>query len=584
MRVITIGSKIVDDAIVSCGSGTKIKNVNRITNISPFVICFNGGSKEVADLPDKSKDAYVSYMQRVEMSGQLELTEDFDAVVIDVLDARLPFYEVTYDNSKIIRISDNNFNAGIIDSLKNDVEKKKNIRIKKVNPIKCNSDELKTLFGEYAAWLKNICKDKKVILVCNCNAYQTLDEDGVFTVSDKISSLMQYNDFYGRCVDVIKDMLDCQIIPAPSYICADTKGNGFFSLNRFYYQYLLGSLADIMEGAYDSAKRLREYNYAMQRYYEKCITGRLVRDIKLHRADRSIVLIGGTEELQKDLCEKTGSDVFRKIDINTETSHEEIMAGLTGLNKSLQLCVVVYLKANKYILKTLNNMGFDSTEDVVMPTHEAFTLGEFVGKYEDIFGNYIEVKALSDIKVSGCGNYISVGVCNNTIRFNIVVGDYNRVIVEEYGNIMFNKCLFLQGIMGSEINIGSYCRIVNNLKIYAGKFGRIIIGRRCLISSDVLLHCGDGLAEKSGVDDSIVLDEWVWLGYRTTLIAGAHLHSGCIVGARALVAQEIPNNCMVAGDPARIIRRNITWHPDIMENDINAVPEQYRKLTDCGET
>lgn len=581
MRVITIGSKIVDDAIISCGSGRKIKNVNRITNISPFALCFNDGNNSDIDLQDKSEDAYVAYMQQAEMSGRLEVSEDFDAVVIDVLDARLPFYEITYYDGRTIRVSDNNFNAAIIDRLKNSAEKK--LSIKKLNPMKCNLEELETLFSEYAAWLKKTFKDKKIILACNCNAYQTLSKDGKFTVSDKISSLMQYNDFYDSCVDIIKGMIDCQVIPALSYICADTTENGFFSLNRFYYQYLMDSLSDIMEGVYDSSKRLNEYWYAMQRYYEKCIEERLIRDINLQRAGRSIVLIGGTEEFQQDLCEKTGSAVFRRIDINTETSPEEIMSELTGLNKSLQLCVVVSFMADKHILKILNHMGFDGAENVVVPIHEAFTLGEFIGKYEDIFGNYIEVKALSDIKVSGCGNYISVGVCNNTIRFNIVVGDDNRVVVEEYGNIMFNKCLFLKGIMGSEINIGSYCRIVNNLKIYAGKFGRVVIGKRCLISSEVLMHCGDGFAEKSGVPDSIVLDEWVWLGYRTTLMAGAHLHSGCVVGARALVSQEIPNNCMVAGDPAVIIKRNITWHPDIMEYDINAVPEQYRRLTDCEE-
>lgn len=583
MRVITIGSKIVDDAIIFCDGGRRIKNVNRITNISPFSMCFNDGKNSDIDFPDKSKDAYIAYMQRMEMSGQLEVSEDFDAVVIDVLDARLPFYEITYDNGSTIRISDNNFNVGIIERLKNEAEKKK-FSIKKINPMACSVNELKTLLGEYAEWLKKICEGKKLILVCNLNAYQTLSEDGAFTVSDKILSLLQYNAFYDKCVDIIKNMLDCQIIPAPSsYICADTKENEFFSLNRFYYQYILASLQDIMEGNRDFAKRLKEYRYAIQRYYEKCITDALVRDIRLKGAGRNIVLIGGTQELQQDLCEKTGSTVFRRIDVNTDTLQEEILTGLEGVDKSLYLCVVVSFAAGKTVFKSLKAMGFDSMKDIVVPTHKAFTLKEFVGKYEDIFGNYIEIKTISDVRVSGCGNYISVGTCDSSVKFDISVGDDNIVIIDDYGQIQKNKITFLQGITGSEIHIERGCRFIVDIKIYAGKFGRIKIGRLCMIASYAILHCGDGIAEKSGVEDSIILDEYVWCGYRTTLLGGTHLHSGCIVGARALVAQEIPNNCMVAGDPAAIIKRNITWHNNIFENDINAVPEEYKRLTECGE-
>lgn len=583
MRVITIGSKIVDDAIISCHGGRRIKNVNRITNISPFSMSFNNEKNSDIDFSDKNKDAYIAYMKRVEMSGQLEVSEDFDAVVIDVLDARLPFYEIIYDNGRKIRISDNNFNAEIIEFLKNDAERKKLI-VKKVNPMNCSIDELKTFLGEYAEWLKKICEGKKLILVCNRNAYQTLCEDGTFTVSDKISSLLNYNSFYDKCVDIIKDMLDCQIIPAPSsYICADTKENEFFSLNRFYYQYLLDSLCDIMEDGCDLAKRLKEYRYAIQRYYEKCITDGLVRDIRLKRAGRSIVLIGGTEELQQDLCKKTGSDVFGKIDVNADTSQEEILTGLTGLDKSLYLCVVVSFAAGKHVLKSLKAIGFDSMKDIVVPMHEAFTFKKFVGKYEDIFGNDIEVKAISDISVSGCGNYISVGICDSSVKFDISVGDDNIVIIDDYGQIQKNKITFLQGITGSEIHIERACRFIVDIKIYAGKFGRIKIGKFCMIASYAVLHCGDGIAQKSGVEDSIILDEYVWCGYRTTILGGAHLYSGCIVGARALVAQEFPNNCMVAGDPAAIIKRNITWHNNIFENDINAVPEEYRRLTECGE-
>ncbi len=578
MKVITIGSKVIDDAIIFCGAEKNIKSVNRITNISPFALCFNSGKKVIGDLSYISKDSYVSYVQRVELSGQLEISEDFDAVVIDMADVRLPFYEVTYDSKETVRITGNNFNAGILEKLQNNAEKQQ-IHIKKVNPMQCTQEELKALLMEYAQWLQTTFKEKKVILECNHNAYQSLSENGKFEVSAQITALVKYNDFYDRCVDIFKDMLECHIIPAPSYICSDKKDNDFFSSNRFYYEYLADSLCDIMHGAYDAPKRLYEYQYAMQRYCEKCILGKLVENINLRRMGRNIVMIGGTKELENELQECTGSIVCGRINIQAEDSQETIRDGMSMFDKSLHLFVVVSLVANKHILRQLKDIGADYEKDIVTIEPETVMLAGFMGRYEDIFGNYIEVKGISDIEISGCGNYISIGLNSPTNRFYISVGDDNKIVIADYAQLWLNKEIKMKGIAASEISIVGGCHIANNLKIDAGKFGTVIIRKACLISYDVLMHCGNGFAEKSGVEDSIVLEEWVWLGYRTTLLAGAHVNSGCIVGARALVAEEIPNNCMAAGDPARIIKRNVTWHQDIMEKSISVVPEQYRKFT-----
>lgn len=40
---------------------------------------------------------------------------------------------------------------------------------------------------------------------------------------------------------------------------------------------------------------------------------------------------------------------------------------------------------------------------------------------------------------------------------------------------------------------------------------------------------------------------------KTTILKGVHVGNNVIIGANSLVNKDIPNNCVVAGNPARVI-------------------------------
>ena len=51
----------------------------------------------------------------------------------------------------------------------------------------------------------------------------------------------------------------------------------------------------------------------------------------------------------------------------------------------------------------------------------------------------------------------------------------------------------------------------------------------------------------------------VWIGSEAMILSGSDIGSSSIVGARSIIDANYPNNCIVAGSPARIIKKDITW-------------------------
>ena len=73
----------------------------------------------------------------------------------------------------------------------------------------------------------------------------------------------------------------------------------------------------------------------------------------------------------------------------------------------------------------------------------------------------------------------------------------------------------------------------------------------------------------------VIVEEDVWIGARVTLLSGAHIGRGAVVGANSLVNKEIPPYAIVVGSPAKIIAAKFTIE-QILEHEKLLYPENRR--------
>jgi acetyltransferase-like isoleucine patch superfamily enzyme len=121
-----------------------------------------------------------------------------------------------------------------------------------------------------------------------------------------------------------------------------------------------------------------------------------------------------------------------------------------------------------------------------------------------------------------------------------------------------------------EVSIGA--KTVMGQECTISAFQHVSIGRECILADRVMLIDFDhGVVE---VDRPIRLQgiykrevhvgHNVWMGYGACVLRGVTVGDNSIVGTSAVVTREVPENAVVAGAPARVIRmrdtpRSMRW-------------------------
>lgn len=112
---------------------------------------------------------------------------------------------------------------------------------------------------------------------------------------------------------------------------------------------------------------------------------------------------------------------------------------------------------------------------------------------------------------------------------------------------------------GARLELGSGY-INHNLNLSC--FEKITIGEGVVISENVTVRDSDDheiIGSTKPMTMPIVIGDHVWIGMNVTVLKGVKIGDGSIIAAGAVVTRDVPENCLVAGVPARIVKTDVQW-------------------------
>lgn len=116
----------------------------------------------------------------------------------------------------------------------------------------------------------------------------------------------------------------------------------------------------------------------------------------------------------------------------------------------------------------------------------------------------------------------------------------------------------IRGIQNIVISDYTKSFLTRNTGIYITAFNgtTLEIGNGTLIASNVAIQTGNHqLLERDKYDlKSVKIGRNCWLGFGSVVLPGVELGNNVTVGANAVVTKSFPDNVVIAGCPARIVK------------------------------
>ena len=157
------------------------------------------------------------------------------------------------------------------------------------------------------------------------------------------------------------------------------------------------------------------------------------------------------------------------------------------------------------------------------------------------------------VSINGDGNTLEIG---DGLKISEIVNIHIGFFPNNYGPVQ-----------DVHVSIGSMSGFERTTIQTCNSHAHISIGERCMFSYGVNVYHTDAhpifdieTGELINKVRTLKIGNHVWVGANATITKNVHIADNCIIGWGAVVGKSCSDsNCVLAGNPARIVRRNINW-------------------------
>ncbi|SCX80731.1 DapH/DapD/GlmU-related protein [Desulfoluna spongiiphila] len=114
------------------------------------------------------------------------------------------------------------------------------------------------------------------------------------------------------------------------------------------------------------------------------------------------------------------------------------------------------------------------------------------------------------------------------------------------------------------IHFKDHIFISNNTSIITNEHSPVTIGNYVMIGHNVMIIGGNHdisnkeipmMLQGEGKQGAITIEDDVWIGAGAIILAGVTVGKGCVIGAGSVVTKDVPEYCVAAGNPARVVKQ-----------------------------
>lgn len=170
-----------------------------------------------------------------------------------------------------------------------------------------------------------------------------------------------------------------------------------------------------------------------------------------------------------------------------------------------------------------------------------------------------------EIGIKTKNKFYEFGLNSTILKPYLQLSGYKNIKIGYNTTILTNSRLSVYGNSNDiNIQIGNDCYISFGFSALASSQAKIIIGDNVLFASNVLVtNENHGINPELDIPymsqplsaKDVYIANGCWIGEQVCILSGVSIGEKCIIGAGSVVTKSIPDYCIAAGNPAKVLKR-----------------------------